>query len=117
MRHPHQMIWIAGLVIIGLINLWGAQPRMYKGVAHAVGSDVVWVYAPTDEQGELTVPVVTSGDLTETGARVQVYLRYAYKEKDEEVLWCPRATLWVMAGCLLASVVAWAIGWWRARRT
>ena len=103
-----KMIWIIGITLTLLTNLSGSMPRMYKGVQHEVGSDVVNVYSVQGLPHETPIPVMAwestdpndpNGKLVDTGQSVQVYLKNTYK--DDLIAYYPRMTLWIVGATIL----------------
>jgi len=112
--YMRRMIMILGLAAIAFLNFVGALPRMYIGVGHQVGSDIVKVVRADDSDGnvlrsgqrvDLSMPVFESGSSTPTGQRVIVYLHNSYK--DEKIEWYPRMTLCILGGTVLLNLIFW----------
>lgn len=84
-----------GIALILAVNAVGALPRIYKGVQHQVGPEVVSVYSPQGGPHEILTPIETFGQgdtlFIDTGQRVQVFVANRYK--DDKILFYPRRTV------------------------
>lgn len=110
-------IWGAGIVLILCVNVLGAIPRIYKGVQHPAGTDVVAVYESQGEELAPLVPVQTwasgqDGSL-DTGKRVQVFIKNTYK--DNAITYYPRATLMIAAAVAILQSLCWLVRRWTSR--
>jgi hypothetical protein len=97
---------IAGLSIVLGVNAIGAFPRVYKGVQHPVGHEIVSVYIPSGTERDMLTPVeeVSDHGFRDTGERVQVFLRNGYK--DDAVTFYPRITVLVLLAMAFIHVLS-----------
>ena len=114
MRFLQNCILICGVILIGWINI--SPGLIYKGLAHAVGPDVVQVYEPSALGGDPAIPVVHVGNPnTDTGQRVVVYIRNDYRE--DEIQSAPRRTLKLLGFLVVIYFLVSLAGTLARRRT
>src|SRR5258708_3142718 len=83
------IIAICGIIALVVVNTDLFMPH-FKGVQHAVGSDVVSVYTADDDRSAASVPLQRlevapnnqSSSLSDTGQRVHVYIKNTYRDDD-----------------------------------
>jgi len=103
---------IVGISLVLGVNAIGALPRVYKGVQHPVGHEIVSVFIPSGEQRDILTPVedVKTNGFRDTGQRVQVYLRNGYK--DDIVTFYPRITVLVLLAMAFIHALSKVLARW-----
>lgn len=105
-----RIVWVTGITLTILVNIFGAIRPMYKGVQSPVGTDLVSVCVLRDEWGEKPIPVMKwnspnpndmNGKFVETGQEVRVSLRNTYK--DDIIVSYPRLTLCILGATILLN--------------
>jgi hypothetical protein len=105
-KRLRRLNFVVGLSIVVGVNAVGALPRVYKGVQHPVGHETVSVYTPSGEERDVLTPIVNVSErgFSDTGQRVQVYLRNGYK--DDIVTFYPRVTVLVLLAMALIHILS-----------